>query len=310
MTGTWEAVDPLIAGLDADAARAHGVAPLVAQRLRAHGEPVPEILLREERAAQMTNLIAPSVLGRARAAYDGPMLVLKGPEVAALYPGRARLLADLDLLVDDAQAAFGALLAAGFVPADRLNPVGPQWYHLNAIELPGFPLAIELHKSFRAASNGLRPPPNDALFAAAVPASVGVEGLLAPTRAQHAVLLAGHAWAERPLGRLRDLIDVAVMAEPIDRDELSRIAAEWGWDRLWRTTMRAIDWLLGDGERPGAARIWARYLAKPREPTRVELHLRRFLAPFWALPAPTALHEAAFQLKLSLMRPPTELIGH
>ena len=30
------------------------------------------------------------------------MLVLKGPEVSALYPGRARILVDLDLLVADA----------------------------------------------------------------------------------------------------------------------------------------------------------------------------------------------------------------
>jgi Uncharacterised nucleotidyltransferase len=304
----WASVDRLLERLEPDAASGHGVAPLVAERLRSRGDDVPAALVQEERAAKMTNLLAPSVLARARAAYDGPMLLLKGPEVATLYPGRARMLFDLDLLVADAPAAWDALLGAGFVRADRLKGVSPQWYHLNPVELPGVPLPIELHKSFRW-PNGLRPPPNEALFEAAVPASVDVPGLLAPARAHHAVLLAGHAWSERPLERLRDLIDVAVMAAPVAPSELSQIAADWGWDRLWRTTRRTIDWLLGRGPRPRAVRILARHLVDLREPTRMELQLRRGLSPFWAMPAPSALHEAAFQIKKSVTGPPPESTG-
>ena len=75
-----------------------------------------------------------------------------------------------------------------------------------------------------------------------------------------------------------------------------------GWDRLWRTTRRVLDWLLGDGEKPAAVRLWARHLPDLRVPTRTELQLRRYLAPFWAMPAPTALHESAYQAKLSLTR--------
>ena len=161
------------------------------------------------------------------------MMVLKGPEVSALYPGRARMLVDLDLLVADAPAAWKSLLAAGFEPADRLERVSPSFYHLNPIELPGFPLPIELHKSAKWPA-GLRPPPNEVLFEAAVPASVEVQGLLAPAPAHHTLLLAGHAWAERPLERFRDLIDVAVMADGIDSRELEQTATEWGWDRVWR----------------------------------------------------------------------------
>jgi hypothetical protein len=295
----WATVDRLLERLDPDGARAHGVVPLLVERLRSRGEYVPKTFLQEERAATMANAIAPSVLARARAAYDGPMMVLKGPEVSALYPGRARMLVDLDLLVADAPAAREGLLGAGFVPADLLKRVSPAFYHLNPIVLPGLPLPIELHKSFRW-PNGLRPPSNEALFDAAVPASVDVPGLVAPARAHHAVLLAGHAWAERPLERLRDLIDVAVMAEPIDPNELSELATEWGWDRLWRTTRRTIDWLLGHDRKPGAVRIWARHLAGLREPTRVERQLRRGFSPFWALPAPTAFHEAAFEVKKSV----------
>jgi len=226
------------------------------------------------------------------------MLVLKGPEVSALYPGRARKFADLDLLVADAPAARKSLLAAGFEPANRLEPVSPSFYHVSPVELPGVPLQIELHKTVKWPS-GLRPPRNEALFEAAVPASVDVDGLLAPAPAHHALLLAAHGWAERPLERFRDLIDVAVMANGIDSRELEQTAVEWGWDRVWRTTRAVIEWLIEDAPRPAPVRLWARHLADSREPTVAELHLRRWLAPFWALPPTSALREIGYDLKTS-----------
>src|SRR5690242_12262312 len=154
-------------------ARQHGVVPLLVQRLRELDLEVPAGFLQEERAARMANALAPSVLARAREAYDGRMMLLKGPEVSSLYPGRARMLVDLDLLVDDAPAAREALLASGFIAADRLKPVSESFYHVNPVELPGVPLPIELHKSFRW-PEGHQAAPNDELFEAAVPASVDV----------------------------------------------------------------------------------------------------------------------------------------
>jgi hypothetical protein len=296
----WPAVDRLLERLTADTAHAHGVTPLFARKLRTRGDAVPETLLQEEKAAKMKNLIAPQVLARARAAYDGPMLVLKGTEVAALYPGRARMLVDLDVLVPDAAAAREGLLASGFVRAERVKEVSPAFYHLSALELPGLPLPIELHKNFRSPL-GLSSPPNEALFEAAVPASANVPGLLAPAPAHHAILLAGHAWAEHPLERLRDFIDVAVMAAKVDAHELSRTAAEWGWTRVWRTTERTIDWLFGDGPKPRATRILARHLDSLREPTSSELRLRHWLSPFWAARPPTALHVVAYLAKRAVL---------
>jgi putative nucleotidyltransferase-like protein len=294
----WPVVDRLLAQLDPDAARAHGLVPLTAERLRSRGEDVPQAFLQEERAAKIANLIAPSVLARARDAYDGLMLVIKGPEVSALYPGRARMLADLDLLVADAPAARNSLLAVGFEPADRLEQVLPSFYHVNPVELPGIPLQIELHKTTKWPT-GLRPPPNEALFEAAVPSSVGVQGLLAPAPVHHAVLLAGHAWAERPLERFRDLIDVAVMANGIDSRELEQTATGWGWGRVWRTTRATIEWLIEDAPRPAPVRLWAKHLAEFREPTVKELQLRRWLSPFWGLPPASALREIAYDLRKS-----------
>jgi hypothetical protein len=294
----WPVVDRLLERLDADAVRAHGLVPLAAERLRGCGGDVPRAFLQEERAAKMANLIAPSVLARARHAYEGTMLVIKGPEVSALYPGRARMLADLDLLVADAPAARNSLLAAGFESADRLEQVSPSFYHLNPVELPGIPLQIELHKTIKWPT-GLRPPPNEALFEAAVPSSVGVQGLLAPAPVHHAVLLAGHAWAERPLERFRDLIDVAVMANGIDSRELEQTANGWGWGRVWRTTRATIEWLIEDAPRPAPVRLWARHLTEFREPTVMELQLRRWLSPFWGLPPASALREIAYDLRKS-----------
>ena len=301
----WEALDRLLDRLEPHAAFAHGVAPLVSERLRRRGKDVPQAFLPEERAAKIANLIAPSVLARARDAYEGPMLVLKGPEVSALYPGRARMFADLDLLVADAPAARKSLLAAGFEPADRLERVSPFFYHLNPVELPGVPLQIELHKTVKWPS-GLLPPPNEALFEAAVPASVDVQGLLTPAPAHHALLLAGHAWAERPLDRFRDLIDVVVMGNGVDTRELEQTAAEWRWDRVWHTTRAAIEWLIEDAPLPAAVRLWARHLAASREPTAVEVQFRRWLSPFWALPPASALREIAYELKKSAVRRRTE----
>jgi Uncharacterised nucleotidyltransferase len=292
----WARIGGLLDRLSPEAARAHAVIPVTVELLRRRGAVVPQPFQHDERAARMANAIAPSVLAQARAAYDGKMMILKGPEVSALYPGRARMLVDLDLLVDDAAAARDALLGAGFVPADRLATVSPDFYHLDPIELPGVPLAIELHKSFRW-PNGLQPASTAELFEAAVPASVGVPGLVAPARAHHAVLLAAHAWAERPLERLRDLVDVAVMAAGIAPDELTKIARAWGWDRLWATTSDAVDWLFYKGSRPTATRIWARHLAQLREPRHLDRTLTYWLSPFWALPLHTAFHEVAFLAK-------------
>jgi Uncharacterised nucleotidyltransferase len=226
--------------------------------------------------------------------------VLKGPEVSALYPGRARMLVDLDLLVDDAPAAREALLRGGFESADRLKPVSEAFYHVNPVELPGVPLPIELHKSFRW-PNGLRPASNEDLFAAAVPSTAGVPDLVAPSRAHHAVLLAAHAWAERPLQRLRDLIDVAAMAEGVDDAELERVARGWGWERLWHTTRETVGWLLGDAPKPSAVRLWARHLEPVREPGAADRALGYWLSSFWAMRPLTALHVTAFLAKKALL---------
>jgi hypothetical protein len=176
---------------------------------------------------------------------------------------------------------------------------------VDPVELPGVPLPIELHKSFRW-PNGLAAPPNDQLFEAAVPASVGVDGLVAPNRGDHAVLLAGHAWAERPLQRLRDLIDIEAMGAGASPAELEQIARRWGWERVWRTTTDVLRWLLGSGPEPSAVRVWARHLVELRDPTALDRQLSRWLAPFWALPPLQALYILVFFVKRAFRPDPLQ----
>lgn len=295
----WDAVDRLVGSLDADYAAQQGLGPLAARVLRRNGRPVPEPLLREERAARAAQLVTPVILTRARRAYDGPLLVLKGPELASRYPDRARRFGDIDLLPADPEAAQAALLAAGFVPAPREEWPPPGWayvgrayYHLQPLELPGVPLTVEIHRQVNWPV-GLEPPRNEELFAAAEPSALGIEGLLAPAARHHAVLLAAHGWAEGPVRKLRDLVDLLVFVEDSERDELRELARHWHFERGWTATLALADWLLGEGPEPRFARLWARHVRALREPTVFETHLQHWFAPFWLGTLRVGLQQAA-----------------
>jgi hypothetical protein len=280
----WRRVDALIDRAPTeDDLRSHRLEVLAARRFRAAGRRVPPDFVEQERRAAIAAMMAPRVLGRVREAYDGPALIFKGPEIAARYPDPAlRAYGDLDLLVPDAEAAQAALLKAGF----RL--VGdPELYvdihHLRPVLADGMPLVVEIHSRPKWVAP-LSPPPPEALFDGAEVSSTGVQGLLAPTPARHAVLLAVHSWAHEPLRPIRDVIDVAAVAAAADPDEIETIARAWGVERIWRTTMAATDALLGEGPTPLALRMWAQNLSRVRERTVLENHLQRWLSDFWALP--------------------------
>ena len=132
------------------------------------------------------------------------------------------------------------------------------------------------------------------LIEAAVPSQPGRRGVLAPSPAHHALLLAAHAWAHRPLSRLRDLIDIAVVAgRGRARHEIRRLARSWGIQRVWATTARAIERVLGDGRRPPPLAIWARHLDAAREQTVLESHVQNWLCALWVLPGGRAIAAAA-----------------
>ncbi|MGH3112039.1 MAG: nucleotidyltransferase family protein [Gaiellaceae bacterium] len=272
--------------------RSHRLELVAARRWRELGRPVPPELVEEERLAAVVVLTTPILLERARAAYDGTVLLMKGPEVAARYPDPAlRFFKDLDLLVDDAEAAQRAFLAAGF------QAVGdPALYedihHLRPLAFPGLPLTIELHSRPKWIE-GLTPPAPAELFAVAEEHPTGIEGVLGLPAAHHALVLAAHSWGHEPLRRLRDLVDVAAVAQGLDRGMLRGLAAAWKMERAWTTTVGAADALFLGGSTPWAVRVWARNLEKARERTVLENHLTRWLSNFWALPASDAVRSLA-----------------
>lgn len=270
-------------GASVDALRAHRLHLAAARLWRSRGLPVPAALQVEERIATIRAIAARTVLERVRAAYDGSLILMKGPEVAACYPVASdRPFGDLDLIADDPPAALAALLAAGFVelaaPADYAKH-----HHLCPVALPGIPLPVELHHRANQPP-WLEPVPSSRLFDLSVPSVTGVEDLLAPEPAVHAVLLVAHSWTHEPLRRLGDLLDVAAVLAAADRDRATGLAREWGWEGMWRTTLSAVDAMLGRRTWSLALQPWTRHLRDPRARTVLEQHITRTAAPATSLP--------------------------
>jgi hypothetical protein len=306
--GFWEGVNALIERLTPELAADHGLGPLAARVLRRAGSEVPDRLIREERASRTATLVAPALLKRAREAYAGPLLLVKGPELTARYPGAARRFTDLDLVAGDAEEAQAALLAAGFQlqkrkqwPPEGYDDVHRPHYHLHPLEWPGLALRIEVHRHVKW-PEGLLPPRNEELFEAAAPSVVGVDGLLTPHRTHHAVLLASHAWGEIPMRKLRQLVDVLALVDDDDRDEIRQLAARWQIERGWSSTLAVGDWLFCSAPEPRLVSVWAPYLRELREPTVLEMHVQEWLSPFW-LTTPKAAIRKASRAALRDLRP-------
>jgi hypothetical protein len=308
----WDTVDRLIdAAPDVAALRAHKLQLLAARRWREQGATVPDEVAADERRAVMVALVAPALLARAASAAGAPVVLLKGPEAAARYPDpRLRGYIDLDLLVADVAEARRRLLAAGFEEGEdppwasrtrneRADPFANK-HHARPVYWPGIPVKIELHH-WPNWPRWLTPPSARELLSAAVPSAVGVDGVLTLPPAHHALLLAAHAWVDEPLARIRDLLDVAVMAEGVERGELDALAARWGMRRLWRTTIGVADALFdGKARRTLAQRTWARNLAEARERTVFETHLESWVSAFWSVRFSAAARLAAANIAWDL----------
>ncbi|HEX2044594.1 MAG TPA: nucleotidyltransferase family protein [Gaiellaceae bacterium] len=302
--GLWERVDRLIdRAPDLAGLRAHRLHLLAARRWRALGRTVPEDLVREERLAAMWVVTAPVVLRRLREACGGPVLLVKGLEVASHYPDRVlRPFIDVDVIVPDAEKVQGELLAAGFVPMAAAEHVAA--YHLTPLRLPDLPVRVEVHRRPRWIA-GFEGPSHD-LFSLAVESRSGVAGIGTLPAGHHAMVVAAHSWLHEPLRRALDLVDVAVLCEGQDEEELRSLARAYGLERVWRTTEAARRALLGDGPAPLSLRLWARNLAQLRERTVLEFHLARWLGGFWALPPRRAAARLASALAEDVLPAPGE----
>ena len=298
MTGTppWPAVGALI-----DRATrysdlwVHRVHLLAAARWHEQGRDIPAVFEAEWQLAAVRSLMVAPLLVRVGEACPAPFLVMKGPELAARYPGPAlRPFHDLDLLCDDAEAAQATLVAAGF------EPVGPpelyeDIHHLRPLRWPGCPLVLEIHSRPKWIA-GLPAPPVEDLLGAAVPSATGLPGLLAPAPHHHALLVAAHSWAHVPLASLLHAIDVTVLLAETDADLVAEQAARWGLRRIWAATLAGTRWAFEGQEPRGMLRWWAAGLPAVRERTVIESHLQRAGSAFSALPPRAAAGAAAAAL--------------
>ena len=284
----WAGVDELLAGASLPGILAHQLGPLAANRLRRLGEPVPEALVLEERAAALCMLTATPLIERMRASCDGELVLIKGPEVAGLYPGSARRFGDIDVLTPNAESTQHALLEGGFVEEydPEIIAFGVE-HHLMPLRWPTLGLKVEVHAAPNSPDD-MRPPPLSEILDDAMPSTTGVAGVSTPSPAHHALILTAHAWNDEPLWTLRDLIDVAATAAQADARELERTAEAWGMNRIWRTTSRTIEALFYGGRESIPMRLWARHLPAVRPRTLLERHLVRLLHGYWGMPLPKA----------------------
>lgn len=297
----WQRVDELIDVAPGLAAlRAHRLQLLAGRRWRELGREIPDDLRSEEHLATIRDAIAPDLLARVAAATEEPIVLLKGPEIARRYPGPAlRHYIDLDLLAPDADRLHGELLATGFERTEN-----PAWafrrdgdgdlfadkHHCHPLRWAGWPMRLEIHRrpSWPA---WLPQPPVAELLDLARPGET--DGILTLPPSPHVLVLAAHLWVSNPFARLRDVLDIALLLPEADMDEVEELAGAWGIGRMWATTDAVVRSVLLGGRVSSADRLWARHLAAAREQTVIEVHVTRWVSPFWALPLRRAVPVAA-----------------
>jgi hypothetical protein len=302
----WEAVGLLIdRAPSVHDLRVHRLELLAAALYRERGLSVPPELASEALLAHISTLAATAVLNRIRDACTGPLLLFKGLEASARYPAPGlRRLGDVDVLAPDPDAVQRELEAVGF-ESTRDDLDWDELHHLPRLGPPDRLFAVEVHKRPKWVA-GLPVPSVPEIFADAVPSATGVEGILAPAPAVHAVILAAHAWAERPLGCIGDLVDVTAMADGCAEGQVEEVARRYGLARVWKATTAAADALFADGATTWPLRSWARQLPDVRERTVFESHLGRLLAGFSALPPRAALRSAGRGLSSTALPTPDE----
>jgi Uncharacterised nucleotidyltransferase len=294
----WERIDSLLAATDSPlpVLRTHRIELLEARRRRAAGLPLEPDMIADETRVAVNEMAVRGLLARLRAAYDGPLVLIKGAEVALDYgrPG-LRSFGDVDLLTDDAEGAQAALIAAGFQEVFS-SEIYEDIHHLRPLWWPGLPLVVEIHSraNWPTAIPG---PSTEELLSAAVPGRLGVPGIATLPAEHHTLVLAAHAWEHQPLGRLGNLIDVAVMLRRADAAEVERLAARWGCARMWRTTRAAVRDVVEGRRRSAALALWARHLRSARERTVFEWHAQKLLAPVWGLPPGPAARAVVAELR-------------
>jgi Uncharacterised nucleotidyltransferase len=282
----WPRVDALIERAKTVADLHHHRLHLyAARRWRSLGRPLSDELAALERGAATLRLATPVLAGRVRDAYDGRLVLLKGADVAALYPTpELRPSMDLDLLVDDADAVYGALLEHGFV-VERRPALPADHHHLPNLAWPGLLGSVEVHR----APNWpvwLTPPDAEELLEAATGDSAIGHGVLALHPSHLMLVLTAHLWRDDPIQNLGHLLDVLLAAEGVDPAELDSLLRRHRLAPLWEATQDVAARVFGDerGRDSRRVRLLARNLEAVRDRTVIEARLAEAIAPSYVRP--------------------------
>jgi Uncharacterised nucleotidyltransferase len=293
----WTPLERLLAQASIEGIRVHKLGALAARFRRRRGQPVPRLLSADGRAAAAAMVMSRAALERVRSSCEGPLVLIKGPEVARLYPGTARVFADLDLLVPDPAAVQRSLTSSGFVETGEFYEDA---HHLRPLRWPGLGLTFEIHKR-PSWPKRLEPPKLDEILEAATPSNCGVDGILTPDPLHHALILAAHGWKENPLGTFRDLVDVRAVSATLPPEDVARAARAWGLERIWTASVETTGAVLAQTGLRFPIRLWAGHLASVRERTILEGHLRGWLQGFSKLPPRLALLETRDAIRKELL---------
>lgn len=256
-----------LAGRPREWLEAHGFASLVLP---------PDETFEARRLHARRLLVAEDVLDRLVGSDSPGLVLMKGLEVAQLYPTPLhRPSRDLDLLAADPTQTWNAVRAMGFEP-NPARRADIDHHHLPALGDPTATLGVEVH--LRPNVPGWAELSADLVRATARPSRTGREGLLRPRDDVHALLMAMHAWSGG-FTKLRDLFDMCLLAVGSEVP-VERTARDLGLERCWRLTQRlARSVLLGEPPPPLLQRI-----ARP-DTTGIERRRTvRLVAPFVVAP--------------------------
>jgi hypothetical protein len=231
-------------------------------------------LARRRRQQARTVLVSEAVLGDLGATGTGPAVLMKGLEVAQLYPAPThRPFRDVDVLVRDPLSLWEGYVGVGYRPNPRRR-VDIDHHHLPALASPYGALGVELHH--RPNLPAWARIEAELLFETAEPSRTGIEGVRRPRDDLHALLMAMHGWIGG-FGRLRDLFDALLLASA-SAVPVADTAAELGLRRFWTWTER-----IAAAELLGQASPLTRAVTRALVPRRVGRSIRtraRVLAPY------------------------------
>ncbi|MEE9416838.1 MAG: nucleotidyltransferase family protein [Acidimicrobiales bacterium] len=213
-----------------------------------------------------------TALNQLRVLIDGPLVLLKGLEVAQLYPEPwQRDYIDIDLLVDDADTADIALREAGYSPLFNLETL-PDYHQTAPLARPGSPVTIELHR--HPSWPRWNAFPVDELIAQSRPSRTSVDGVMRPRDDHHLLIIAWHFWRDGA-HRGRDLVDLHLLRQQVPDEVTTSTAETWGVTKLWKRTRSLLDALV----EPDRATLIEKRLLK------LELvsHRERRLRQWWGI---------------------------